>query len=180
MAASTVTRSTWVDDSGGAIPNGTIINNAELQKIYDNIDLMFSGTGAYTVAEFGGGVKVDGVLDIAAGYKETLTALGNISGGTVTFNLALGSAWTMRLTANAGTTNFSNIPASGRFGSFVVRVEGDGTARTWTWFDSTVKWDGNAAPTRTSTNAKFDWYLFATVNGGTTWKGSVIGQNCDA
>jgi hypothetical protein len=178
MAASVVTRSNWTDDPGTGLV-GTIINNNELQKIYDNIDLMFSGTGSYTVAEFGGGVKIDGVLDIGAGYKETLTALGNVSTGTVPFNLALGSAWTMRLTAAAGTTTLSNVPASGRFGSFIVRVEGDGTARAWTWFDSTVHWD-SGVPVRTSTNGKFDWYLFVTVNGGSAWAGFALGQNMDA
>jgi hypothetical protein len=178
MSASVATRSTWVDDSGTGL-TGTIINNSELQKIYDAIDLMFSGTGAYATVEFGGGVKIDGVADFA-GYKETLTNLGSVSGGTVAINLALGSAWKMKLTAAAGTTTFSNIPASGRFASFVMRTEGDGTARAWTWFDSTVKWAGGSAPVRTSTNAKFDWWLFVTVDGGTTWAGFGMGQNQDA
>lgn len=178
MSASVVTRSSWTDDPGTGLA-GTILNNAELQKIYDNIDLMFSGTGSYTVAEFGGGLKVNGVFDLT-GYKETATPLGNVSGGTVTFNLALGSVWTLKLTANAGTTSFSNVAASGRFQSFVIRVEGDGTARTWTWFDSTVQWPGDAPPTRTTTNGKFDWYMFTTLNGGSAWAGFTIGQNQDA
>lgn len=176
MAPTTISRATWTDDDGSGT-TGTIVNNARIQAdIYDKIDALFSGAATF---EFGGAVKVDGVTDLA-GYKETLTALGNVSGGTVTFNLALGSAWSLRLTANAGTTTLSNIPASGRFASFVAKVTGDGTARTWTWFDSTVKWDGGVAPTRTSTNNKVDWYMFVTVDGGTTWGGFIVGQNRDA
>jgi hypothetical protein len=33
-----VPRSIWIDDSGSGL-DGTVLNNAELQKIYDNIDL---------------------------------------------------------------------------------------------------------------------------------------------
>ena len=38
-----ITRSTWVDDDGSGT-TGTIINNAELQKIYQNIDTYVQGS----------------------------------------------------------------------------------------------------------------------------------------
>ena len=97
----------------------------------------------------------------------------------IAINMALGSLFNVQATANITTTTITNIPASGRFGSFMMRVKGDGTARTWAFFDSTVKWSGTATPTRTSTNNKYDWFTFVTVDGGTTWSGFVLGQNLD-
>jgi len=177
MAASTITRDIWTDDDGSGT-TGTILNNSRLQgNVYDRVDAMFAGTGSYTTLEFGGGVKVDGVTDLA-GYKETKTDI-TVSSNTITINMLLGSLFNFQATANITTTTINNIPASGRYASFVLRVKGDGTARTWAWFDSTVKWASAVAPGRTSTNNKYDWFVFSTVDGGTTWSGFVMGQNLD-
>lgn len=59
MAASTATRSTWTDDDGSG-STGSIINNAELQKVYDAMDLLFSGGGSYTTFTLGGKARVEG------------------------------------------------------------------------------------------------------------------------
>lgn len=177
MAASTITRVAWTDDDGSGT-TGTIITNARKNSdIYDPIDAMFAGTGSYTTFEFGGAVKVDGVTDLA-GYKETKTDL-TVSANTITINMLLGSLFSFQATANITTTTINNIPASGRYASMVLRVKGDGTARTWTWFDSTVKWASGVAPARTSTLNKYDWFVFSTVDAGTTWSGFVMGQNLD-
>jgi hypothetical protein len=176
MAITTITRTTWTDDDGSGT-TGTILNNAQLQAIFDAIDQLFSGSGSYATVEFGGGLKVDGVADLA-GYKETKTDI-TVSSNTIAINMALGSLFNFQATAAINTTTITNVPASGRFASFVARVKGDGTARTWTWFDSTVKWGGGVAPTRTSTNNKFDWFMFTTVDGGTTWTGAVMVVNSD-
>ena len=174
MAASTISRATWTDDSGAGT-DGTIINNARLQAdVYDKIDAMFAGSGSYTTFEFGGGVKIDGVTELA-GYKETATSI-SISSNVLTVNLALGSYFYFSLNANITTTTISNIPASGKFASFVLEVTADGTLRTWSWFTSTVKWDGGTAPTLESTNNKVSLYVFYTRDGGTTWRGALIGR----
>lgn len=64
MAASTITRDTWTNDTGTAAnPNadGTIINNTRLQDdIYGRIDQMFAGAGAYAAFTFGGRVIAEG------------------------------------------------------------------------------------------------------------------------
>ena len=177
MAASTISRATWTDDDGSGT-TGTIVNNARLQAdAYDKIDAMFAGTGSYTTFEFGGALKIDGVTDLV-GYKETKTDV-TVSSNTITLNMALGSLFSFQATANITTTTINNVPASGRFASMILRVKGDGSVRTWAWFDSTVKWPGAAVPTRTSTNNKYDWFLFTTVDAGTTWSGFVMGQNLD-
>jgi hypothetical protein len=112
-------------------------------------------------------------------YSEDATSIA-VSSNTITIDLSLSNTKYFQATANITTTTISNVAASGKLQSFTLRVKGDGSARTWTWFDSTVKWPGGTAPTRTSTNNKYDWFLFLSLDGGTTWAGAVIGQNLDA
>ncbi len=173
MAASTITRTSWTDDDGTGT-TGTIINNAQLQAVYDAIDQLFSGAGSYTTLECGGGLKVDGVLDLA-GYKETDTAL-SIASNVLTVNLALGSYFHFTLNANITTMTLQNVPASGKLASFILDVTANGSAFTWSWLTSTVKWAGGGAPTVTTTNGKVDRFAFLSRDGGTTWIGMVLGQ----
>lgn len=64
MAASTITRDTWTNDTGSAAaPNadGTILNNSVLQNhIYARVDAMFAGAGAYATLTFGGLLAAEG------------------------------------------------------------------------------------------------------------------------
>lgn len=64
MAASTVTRSHWVDDDGSGT-TGTLGNESELQKIFDEIDLLISGTGAYVTLSAGGNLRAEGTIGLA-------------------------------------------------------------------------------------------------------------------
>lgn len=61
--ASTITRTTWTNDTGSAaVPNndGTVLNNAALQAIYDKIDQLFAGASPYNPLILGGSLQVDG------------------------------------------------------------------------------------------------------------------------
>lgn len=64
MAASTITRATWTNDSGTpAVPvgDGTVLNNTRLQNdIYAKIDEMFAGAGSYATFSLGGKFAVEG------------------------------------------------------------------------------------------------------------------------
>src|SRR5262245_46234340 len=62
MAPSKVPRSSWTDDDGTGT-YGTIINNTELQKIYDGIDALHSGNAPYQILEIGGAVRASGGFD---------------------------------------------------------------------------------------------------------------------
>jgi hypothetical protein len=112
-------------------------------------------------------------------YSEDATSIA-VSSNTITIDLSVSNVKYFQATANITTTNVTNPAASGKLQSFQLRVKGDGSARTWAWFDSTVKWPGGTAPTRTSTNNKYDWFAFESLDGGTTWAGFVLGQNMDA
>jgi hypothetical protein len=109
-----------------------------------------------------------------AAPRQAIVNLGAVS-GTQTFNLQSGNIFQVKPNG-AITVSPSNVPASGTFIGILVRHEGDGTARTYTW-PTTTKWAFGEAPTMTSTNAKFDLVSLFTYDGGTTWFGQIVGQN---
>ena len=62
--ASTITRTTWTDDSGtpaSPVGDGTTINNARLQEIYAAIDELLAGAAPYDPLVFGGTIQVEGL-----------------------------------------------------------------------------------------------------------------------
>ena len=92
MAASTITRDTWTDDTGTpAAPNadGTLINNSVLQNhIYARIDAMFAGAGAYVTFTVGGRIAAEGFGThsfSAGGAGENRILLRNTNAGTGNF-----------------------------------------------------------------------------------------------
>lgn len=95
MAASTITRDSWVNDTGTAsapVGDGTLLANTVLQNhIYARIDELFSGAGSYTTLTLGG-------LLVAEGF------------GTHSFS-AGGSGGNIVLVRNttAGTTNYAQF-----------------------------------------------------------------------
>lgn len=110
------------------------------------------------------------------GGQETVSALGNVS-GSVSLNLANGNVFSATLT---GATTFSFTgAASGKACSIALYLSQDATgSRAVTWpASSTLKWAGGAAPTLTTTASALDILVFETINGGTTWYGSLVGAN---
>ena len=62
--ASTITRTTWTDDSGtpaSPVGDGTTITNARLQEIYAAIDELLAGAAPYDPLVFGGTIQVEGL-----------------------------------------------------------------------------------------------------------------------
>jgi hypothetical protein len=111
---------------------------------------------------------------VLTGVREAIVNTGAVS-GTQTLNLHSGNIFQIKPNG-AITIAFSNVPASGTFVGALIRHEGDGTARTYTW-PTTTKWAYGEAPTMTSTNAKFDLISLFTYDGGTTYFGQILGQN---
>lgn len=72
MAPSLVTRTHLTDDSGAGL-DGSIVNDSVWQALFDEIDLLFSGTGSYASFELGGKLKVDSAagdsLIMLGGYE---------------------------------------------------------------------------------------------------------------
>ena len=109
----------------------------------------------------------------AVNVGDLVNAVGN-TGTSATINLANGNFVTATLTGNC-TFTFSN-PSAGA-SSFTLFLTNDATpGRSITWPVS-VKWPNNIIPVRTTTANRTDVYTFFTLNGGTTWYGSLTLYN---
>lgn len=103
------------------------------------------------------------------GYTEEVATAN--TGTAYTINLVDGSVQILTLTGNV-TYTFPT-PTAGR--SFFLLHKQDATGgRTATW-PATVKWPGNTAPTLTNTALRLDKFVFTAD--GSSWYGSVAGQN---
>lgn len=168
-----------VDFAGAVVAgsgNVTIIDSTgKIPAISSTYFASLSGTNLTGVAFTGSANTFSGVNNFV-GYSEEDTAI-SISAATLNIDMSLGSSFTFTLDATITTMNITNIPASGKFASFVLRMLANGSGQTWNWFSSTVKWPSASTPTRTTTSGRLDVYYFHTVDGGSTWFGSVVGQN---
>ena len=112
---------------------------------------------------------------IADSYNESYNAVTSTSNAT-TGDCETGNVFSHTLTENT-TFTFSNPPTSGTAYAFSLRVVQDASASgyTVTWPGS-VDWPSATAPTLTATADAVDWFVFSTVDGGTTWYGFTSGQ----
>jgi hypothetical protein len=147
--------------------------NVTTAKIADaNVTTAKIADAAVTGPKIAAGASIS--YPVLTGVREAIVNLGNVT-GTQTLNLFSGNIFQLRPTGNV-TIAFSNIPATGTFVGVLIRHEGDGTARTYTW-PANTKWAYGEQPAFTSTNGKFDIISLFTYNGGTNWFGQIIGQN---
>jgi hypothetical protein len=108
----------------------------------------------------------------ANGGRETVSTA-NASGAT-TLNLNNGNVFNSTLTGNT-TFSFSGA-TNGSACSFTLYLRQDATgSRTVSW-PASVKWSGGA-PSLTSTANAIDILVFESIDGGTTWFGSLVGAN---
>ena len=97
-----------------------------------------------------------------------------ISAGSLSLDLSAASVFKVANNANVTTLNIQNATAN-KATSFMLQLTADGVARTWTW-PASVTWI-SGVPTLTSVSGKADLFVFFTLDGGTTWLGSVVAQN---
>lgn len=99
------------------------------------------------------------------GVKETKVAM-----GANDIDLSAGNYFTYTL-SGAQTLTVSNVASSGSVSAFVLEVTNGGSAALT--FFSGVTWAAATAPTLTA--AGVDTLAFFTSDGGTTWRGFVLG-----
>tara|TARA_R100001510_G_scaffold15066_1_gene12392 strand:- start:2864 stop:3655 length:792 start_codon:yes stop_codon:yes gene_type:complete len=104
-----------------------------------------------------GGVKLDGPYEQVA---EAVSALA--------IDLSTGNYFTKTISGNS-TFTFTNPPASGTVGSFVLELTH--TSGTVTW-PSSVKFPADTAPTLTT--GKTHLFFFVTDDGGTRYRGASL------
>ena len=104
------------------------------------------------------------------GVKETKVAM-----GANDIDLSAGNYFTYTL-SGAQTLTVSNVASSGSVSAFVLEVTNGGSAALT--FFSGVTWAAATAPTLTA--AGVDTLAFFTHDGGTTWRGFVLGLGMGA
>ncbi|MGB4759251.1 MAG: hypothetical protein WBP26_04270 [Candidatus Saccharimonadales bacterium] len=109
------------------------------------------------------------------GGQETIVTTNSTT--TTTLNLANGNVFNVTLVGNT-TIAFSGA-TNGTACAISLYLRQDATGnRTVTWpSSSTLKWAGGAIPSLTTTANAVDILVFETLNGGTTWFGSLVGAN---
>ena len=114
-----------------------------------------------------------------------------LSGTSLTIDMSTGRTFEIDLdgaSGNIATFNITNVPASTYVSEFILNVTTHvvaGLPRQILWGSLTgvnPLWAGNggsagSGPTITGTADKKDIYKFSTSDGGTSWYGSIIGQN---
>jgi hypothetical protein len=125
-----------------------------------------TGSGALVFAT---GPSLSGVV-INDGYTEEVFT-GN-SSTALTIDLANGTVQIITLTGNC-TYTFPT-PVAGKSFTLIHLQDATGS-RTVTW-PATVDWPSATAPTLTATALKADKFVFTAIS-GTSWLGSVAGQN---
>lgn len=106
---------------------------------------------------------ITGVKTFGAGVYGNAVAM---SAGAI--DVSAGTVFTKTIAANT-TISFSNVPAAPAT-ACVTLILTNGGSKTVTW-PSSVKWSGGTAPNLTASGV--DVLTFLTVNGGTTWYGTV-------
>ena len=131
----------------------------------DTIDALFSASGDLAVAHGGTGSS-DLTL---TGVKETKVAI-----AAAEIDLALGNYFT-KSSVGTLTLTLTNEAATGSVSAFVLELaNGASPAVTFTFnAGSTVTWAAATAPTLTASGT--DVLAFFTYDGGTTWRGFVLG-----
>ena len=134
-----------------------------------NAGISTSTANTFTAEQtFNAGLSVDGAYEQAA---EAVSALD--------IDLSTGNYFTKSISTSS-TITFSNPPASGTVGSFILQLTLTGTNTVITWPNGTggqgtVYWNGDAGQNAPALiDARTHLFMFVTSDGGTTYRGAVL------
>ena len=155
--------STWAVYAQVGGNGGTVVTLAGTQTLTNKTLAATTLSGTLSVA--------DNLVNrpVLQDYAIEGSAIGN-AGATRTFDLAVANFFSVTID-QATTFTFSNPPASGDFGAFVMEIT-NGAAFVIT-FPASVDFPGGTAPTLTASGV--DQLVFTTRDGGTTYFGFVAG-----
>jgi hypothetical protein len=104
----------------------------------------------------------------------------HFDGANLTVDLATGNFFEVDLedlTQQPASFTISNS-SSTHVSSFILKITQSYEPKDFVWSELTAfKWIGGTAPTLSTGNDKIDILSFTTYDNGTTWHGSVVGQN---
>lgn len=115
-----------------------------------------------------------GATTASGGGKETTTSQ-TASGASTTIDLTNGNVQQLTLSANTTITLTGATASTACSLSLYIIQDGTGN-RTVTW-PASVKWPSAIAPTLSTAANRIDLVVLETLNGGTTWYGSLAGAD---
>ena len=120
-------------------------------------------TNTYTALQtMNAGIAVDGP------YKQAAEAVSALD-----IDLSTGNYFTKSISTSS-TVTFSNPPASGTVGSFILQLTLTASSTAITW-PSSVYWNADAGQTApTLVDARTHLFMFVTSDGGTKYRGAVL------
>lgn len=124
----------------------------------------FVGWIKYRADAQGGYVYDEGWQEFSGnggGARNSVTAL-TIASGVVNVDCAVGDYFTLALTANVTSLNFSNVPEAGQGLSLMLEITQDASPRTFAW-PSAFRWEG-AAPAVSTGAGAVDLLAITTFN----------------
>ena len=158
--------------------DATLLNDADIGvsvQAYDATLLNDADIGVSVQAYDADTAKLDVAQTFTA--AQTMTALKEtkVAMGAHDIDLSAGNYFTYTL-SGAQTLTVSNVASSGSVSAFVLEVTNGGSAALT--FFSGVTWAAATAPTLTASGT--DVLAFFTHDGGTTWRGFVLGLGMGA
>ena len=132
-------------------------------------DLLIRGASYWSNTPAAGKVAL-----ASRGGVENVQAL--TSTASTTLNLASGNVFNVTLGAGVATTTFTFSGATnGKACSFAVYLRQGAANRAVVWPGS-VRWAGGTAPTISTAANAVDIVVFESIDGGTNWYGSLVGN----
>lgn len=122
----------------------------------------------------GGILKTSTVASLAGASSDAVSVL-TTSAGVVNIDCALGTYYTLTLTANVTSITFSNLPAAGHGTSKIIWITQGAGPYTVAW-PASFKWKGGVAGTVSVVNGQRDTLGLTSLNSGTAWD-AVIANN---
>lgn len=126
-----------------------------------------AGSGVTSVNSLTGAVVLGGEV-----IAEPVNAL-SISSGVVNIDCSLGDYFTLTLSANVTSITFSNLPASGRAQTLMVRIQQNASAAKTVAFPSSFKWAGGTTGVVSTALSAYDNLAITTFDQGTRWEATL-------
>lgn len=117
-------------------------------------------------------VKTGGPVSAGGAVKSPVNAL-SISSGVVNIDCSLGDYFTLALSANVTSITFSNLPASGKAQTIMVKTTQNASAAKTVAFPSSFKWAGGTTGVISTGLSAVDLLAITSFDQGTTWNATL-------
>ena len=133
-----------------------------------------NNTLIYTTGKWTNTPLVGTVALATGGGVETLSTANSTA--TTTLDLSTANVFNITLVVATTTFAFSNA-VNGKACAISLYLHQDATGNRAVNWPASVKWAGGTAPTLTTTASAIDILVFESLNGGSSWFGSLVGAN---